>query len=63
MRAPINLPDHTDLASAVLLVAMMGGYRNRTHDPPPGHQIFCNSRLLKWSGVLPVYLSHVYAPR
>ena len=32
-------PEHTDLASAVLLVAMMGGYRNRTHDPPPGHEI------------------------
>ena len=27
------------LASAVLLVAILGGYQNRTHDPPPGHQI------------------------
>ena len=29
---------HT-LAEAVLLVALLGGYRNRKHDPPPGHQI------------------------
>ena len=34
-----NLPEHTNLTSAVLLVAMMGGYRNRKHDPPPGHEI------------------------
>jgi len=34
-----NEPDYTDLASAVLLMAMMGGYRNRKHDPPPGHEI------------------------
>ena len=27
------------LASAVLLVAILGGYQNRKHDPPPGHQI------------------------
>ena len=25
--------------SAVLLLAILGGYQNRTHDPPPGHQI------------------------
>ncbi len=30
-------PDH--LAAAVLLVAILGGYANRKHDPPPGHQI------------------------
>ena len=30
-------PDH--LAAAVLLLAILGGYQNRTHDPPPGHQI------------------------
>ena len=29
-------PDH--LAAAVLLLAILGGYQNRTHDPPPGHQ-------------------------
>ena len=29
----------TDLASAILTVAMMGGYMNRKHDPPPGHTI------------------------
>ena len=34
-----SLPEQTDLVSAVLLVAMMGGYRNRKHDPPPGHEI------------------------
>ena len=34
-----NLPEHTDLASAVLRVALMGGYRNRKHDPPPGPEI------------------------
>ncbi len=34
-----NLTAHTDLASAIVLVAMMGGYMNRKHDPPPGHTI------------------------
>ncbi|MDE2731426.1 MAG: IS4 family transposase, partial [Bacteroidota bacterium] len=34
-----NEPEHTDLASAVLLMAMMGGYRNQKHDPPPGYEI------------------------
>ena len=34
-----NLPDYTDLASAVLLMAIMGGYRSRKHDPPPGLEI------------------------
>ena len=34
-----NLPDYTDLASAVHLMAMIGGYLNRKHDPPPGHEI------------------------
>ncbi len=29
----------TSLPSAILLVAMMGGYMNRKHDPPPGHTI------------------------
>ena len=29
---------HT-LAYAVLLVALLGGYQDRKHDPPPGHQI------------------------
>ena len=28
-----------NLAGAVLLVALLGGYQNRKHDPPPGHQI------------------------
>ena len=23
----------------MLLVAILGGYQNRKHDPPPGHQI------------------------
>ena len=23
----------------MLLLAILGGYQNRTHDPPPGHQI------------------------
>ena len=31
------LPD--DLESAILLVAMMGGYMNRKHDPPPGSTV------------------------
>ena len=34
-----HLPEHADLASAVLLVALMGGYRSRKHDPPPGFEI------------------------
>ena len=28
-----------NLAGAVLLVSLFGGYQNRKHDPPPGHQI------------------------
>ena len=31
--------DSTNLASAILLVARMGGYMNRKHDPPPGHTV------------------------
>jgi len=27
---------YTDLKSAVMFVAIMGGYMNRKHDPPPG---------------------------
>lgn len=34
-----KVPTHTDLKSAILLVAMMGGYMYRKHDPPPGHEI------------------------
>ena len=37
--ADAALPTPDDLADAVLLVALLGGYRNRKHDPPPGHQI------------------------
>ena len=33
----LSAPD--TLADAVLLVALLGGYQNRKHDPPPGHQI------------------------
>ena len=33
------LPAPSTLAGAVLLVAILGGYQNRKHDPPPGHQI------------------------
>ena len=32
----LSAPD--TLADAVLLVALLGGYQNRKHDPPPGHQ-------------------------
>lgn len=34
-----RLPVPTNLATAILTVAMMGGYMNRRHDPPPGHEI------------------------
>ena len=37
--AEIGLPPPNHLAAAVLLLAILGGYQNRTHDPPPGHQI------------------------
>ena len=33
----LSAPRH--LTAAVLLVAILGGYQNREHDPPPGHQI------------------------
>ena len=31
-------PKPGTLKGAVLIVAIMAGYRNRKHDPPPGHQ-------------------------
>ena len=37
--ADAALPAPRNLAGAVLLVALLGGYQNRKHDPPPGHQI------------------------
>ena len=37
--ADAALPAPRNLASAVLLVALLGGYQNRKHDPPPGHQL------------------------
>ena len=33
------LPAPSNLSGAVLLVAILGGYQNRKHDPPPGHQL------------------------
>ena len=35
----IFVPAPQHLGAAVLLVAILGGYQNRKHDPPPGHQI------------------------
>jgi len=32
-------PRPTQLSDAVRLVAILGGYLNRNHDPPPGHQL------------------------
>jgi hypothetical protein len=32
-------PRPTQLGEAVRLVAILGGYLNRNHDPPPGHQL------------------------
>ena len=37
--ADAALPAPRNLAGAVLLVALLGGYQNRKHDPPPGHQL------------------------
>ena len=37
--ADAALPAPRNLAGAVRLVALLGGYHNRKHDPPPGHQI------------------------
>ena len=37
--ADAGLSAPNNLAGAVLLVALLGGYQNRKHDPPPGHQI------------------------
>ncbi len=37
--ADAALPAPRNLAGAMLLVALLGGYQNRKHDPPPGHQI------------------------
>ena len=34
-----RLPVPTNVSSAILTVAMMGGYMNRKQDPPPGHEI------------------------
>ena len=35
----VNLPPPGTLQEAILLVAVLGGYQNRTRDGPPGHQI------------------------
>ena len=37
--ANTHLPAPQHLGAAVLLVAILGGYQNRKHDPPPGYQI------------------------
>ena len=37
LKKKLNLPDC--LGAAVKLVAVIGGYLNRSSDPPPGHQI------------------------
>ena len=37
--ADCGLDPPDTLAGAVLLVALLCGYQNRRHDPPPGHQI------------------------
>ena len=37
IKSRLNTPD--TLGSAVRLVAHLGGYRGRTHDPEPGNQI------------------------
>ena len=35
----VKLPQPGTLQEAILLVAVLGGYQNRTRDGPPGHQI------------------------
>ena len=37
--AALHLQPPEHLATAVLLVAIFGGYQNRKHDPPPGNEI------------------------
>ncbi len=37
-----NLPTPSDLPTAILLVALMGGYQNRKYDPPPGYEVMWN---------------------
>ena len=34
-----NIKQPTHLGEAVRLVARLGGYLGRNHDPPPGHQL------------------------
>ena len=33
------------MKTAVHLVATLGGYRGRKHDPPPGHQVMWHGRI------------------
>ena len=40
-----NLASPDDLAAAILLLAMMGGYMNRKSDPPPGAKIMSRGYL------------------
>ena len=35
----VKLPPPDTLQEAIQLVAVLGGYQNRTRDGPPGHQI------------------------
>ena len=44
------LPAPRNLAGAVLLVALLGGYQNRNHDPPPGHPIMWRGYHRRGSG-------------
>ena len=43
-----GFPAPEDLGAAVLVLARLGGYLARKHDPPPGHQ-------LMWQGYVTLY--------
>ena len=46
----VRLPAPKTLQEAILLVAVMGGYLNRTRDGPPGFQIM-------WCGLEALFLA------
>ncbi len=49
-----NRPPPETLGSAMLIMAMLGGYLNRTNDPPPGHRII-------WTGYTAmIHYTHAY---
>ena len=60
--AHCKLPPPTDLGSAIVTMAILAGYQNRKHDPPPGNQKLWEGylRLTNMVQVVEVQLSRAH---